>query len=128
MQMRAIYPRQGIYPTGGDYIHALEVKRCKRLLYVAGTMGLDCDGRPGTTLDDQLRLVWANIAAILAEAGMSTDNIVRVTSYLTNRDQIDANQAARLKALNGRAVPTTAIVVATLSDDWLIEIEVVAAA
>jgi hypothetical protein len=34
---------------------------------------------------------------------------------------------ARVAALGGRAVPTTAIVVQTLSDDWRLEIEVIAA-
>jgi aerobic C4-dicarboxylate transport protein len=35
---------------------------------------------------------------------------------------------ARVAALRGRAVPTTAIVAQTLSSDWLVEIEVLAAA
>jgi 2-iminobutanoate/2-iminopropanoate deaminase len=39
----------------------------------------------------------------------------------------EANAAARVVTLNGRAVPTTAIVVETLDRDWLIEIEVIAA-
>lgn len=126
MHLKPLSP-PAIYPTGGDYLHGLEVSHFNRLVYVAGTMGLDPQGHPGADLDAQLHLVWDNIAAILAQAGMTTDNIVRVTSYLTDRDQVLANQNARLKALNGRAVPTTAIVVTTLTDDWLIEIEVIAA-
>jgi 2-iminobutanoate/2-iminopropanoate deaminase len=39
----------------------------------------------------------------------------------------EANAAARVVTLNGRAVPPTAIVVETLDRDWLIEIEVIAA-
>lgn len=33
-----------------------------------------------------------------------------------------------MAALNGRVVPTTAIVVQTLNDAWLVEIEVIATA
>lgn len=117
-----------IYPTGSDYLHGLEVNGHSRVVYLAGTMGLDAQSLPGADLETQLHLVWANIAAILAEAGMTVANIVRVTSYLTDRDQVVANQTARLTALNGRVVPTTAIVVTTLDPQWLVEIEVIAAA
>ena len=120
-------PARNIYAATPDYAHALEVGGAKRLLYVSGTMGLDAEGKPGSDLGRQLELVWRNIRTILASAGMTVDNIVRVTSYLADRSQVEANQNARVAALGGRAVPTTAIVVQTLSDDWLIEIEVVAA-
>ncbi len=59
---------------------------------------------------------------------MTTDNIVRVTSYLSDPDHAEKNQAARLEALGARRVPTTAIVVRTLTPEWMIEIEIVAAA
>lgn len=121
-------PTSGIYTSGADYAHAIEVIEPRRTLYVSGTMGLEADGRAGQDLDAQLALVWQNIRVILAAAEMSVDNIVRVTSYLTDRSQVEANQNARVAALGGRAVPTTAIVVQTLRDDWLVEIEVVAAA
>ena len=121
-------PTSGIYASGADYAHAMEVIEPRRTLYVSGTMGLEADGRAGQDLDAQLALVWQNIRVILAAAEMSVDNIIRVTSYLTDRGQVEANQNARVAALGGRAVPTTAIVVQTLSDDWLVEIEVIATA
>lgn len=120
-------PTEDVYPATPDYVHALEVRGIQRLLFVAGTMGLDPKGVAGTTLDDQLELVWNNIRAILATAGMTTENIVRVTSYLRDATYAEANGAARCRALGDRRVPTTAIVVRTLSPDWLIEIEVIAA-
>ncbi len=58
---------------------------------------------------------------------MTVDNIVRLTSYLRDASYADANGAARVRALGGRAVPTTAIVAETLVSDWLVEIEVIAA-
>lgn len=78
-------------------------------------MGLDPQGVPGKGLDEQLRLVWSNIRAILAEADMSVSNIVRVTSYLRDPSYAEANQNARVAALNGQVVPTTTIVVRHLS-------------
>jgi enamine deaminase RidA (YjgF/YER057c/UK114 family) len=121
-------PSDGVYAATGDYVHALEVRGAERMLFVSGTMGLDPDGVAGATLDDQLELVWTNIGAILDSAGMTVDNVVRVTSYLRDASYAETNAAARNAALGGRLVPTTAIVVETLVSDWLVEIEVVAVA
>jgi 2-iminobutanoate/2-iminopropanoate deaminase len=128
MQLTPHSPADGVYPATGDYVHAMEVRGAERLLFVAGTMGLDPTGTPGATLADQLELIWANIRTILASAGMTVDNIVRLTSYLRDASFAGANATARVKALGGRAVPTTAIVAETLVSDWLVEIEVIAAA
>jgi 2-iminobutanoate/2-iminopropanoate deaminase len=127
METLAHNPTDGIYPAVGDYVHALEVRSAGRLLFVAGTMGLDPDGAAGATLADQLQLVWSNIRTILRSAGMTVENVVRVTSYLRDAAYADANAQARVRELGGRLVPTTAIVVETLVSDWLVEIEVIAA-
>ncbi|MBX3498338.1 MAG: RidA family protein [Alphaproteobacteria bacterium] len=128
MQTTSINPADGIYPTTSDYVHAIEVRDIRRFLFVSGTMGLGRDGHAPGGLDEQLSLVWANLRRILAEAGMTVDNIVRLTSYLRDASYAEANQSARLRALGGRRIPTTAIVVQTLRPHWLVEIEIVAAA
>ncbi|MDV4182671.1 RidA family protein [Rhizobium brockwellii] len=127
MEMIAHNPANGIYAASPDYIHALEVRQPSRLLFVSGTMGLDHEGMAAANLDGQLELIWSNLRAILTSADMTVDNIVRLTSYLRDGVFVEANQNARLHALNGRAVPTTAIIVETLRDDWLVEIEIIAA-
>jgi 2-iminobutanoate/2-iminopropanoate deaminase len=127
MEMIPRNPTERVYPATGDYVHAMEVRGAERLLFVAGTMGLDAAGRPGATLAEQLDLIWSNIRTILASAGMTVDNIVRLTSYLRDASYAEANATARVTALGGRAVPTTAIVAQTLVSDWLVEIEVIAA-
>jgi enamine deaminase RidA (YjgF/YER057c/UK114 family) len=125
---RKINPNEKIYAATPDYIHALEVRGASRQLFVSGTMGLDQNGKPPPTLDAQLNQIWHNLREILGAAQMTTDNIVRVTSYLRCADFAEKNQNARLKALGDRRVPTTAIVVETLVPEWLVEIEIVAAA
>jgi 2-iminobutanoate/2-iminopropanoate deaminase len=127
MQLVPLGAVDGVYPATDDYVHAMEVRGADRLLFVAGTMGLDPAGNPGATLAEQLDLIWSNIRGILAAAGMTVANIVRLTSYLRDASYAEANAAARVAALGGRAVPTTAIVAGTLVSDWLVEIEVVAA-
>ena len=120
-------PTEGVYSTGGDWVHAMEVRNAARLLFVSGTMGLRPDFTAPTTLDEQLECVWNNLRAILASAAMTLDNIVRLTSYLRDASYAEANARARIAALGDRRIPTTAIVVQTLEPDWLIELEVIAA-
>lgn len=128
MERRIHNPTADIYQTGGDWVHAIELEGPQRLLFISGTMGLRPDFSAPATLDEQLVCVWDNLRTILASAGMTTDNLVRVTSYLRDASYADANAAARLAALGSHRVPTTAIVVETLSKDWLVEIEAIAAA
>lgn len=120
-------PADDIYSTSGDYVHAIEVRQPNRFLYVSGTMGLDKHGVPGNDIDSQLDLIWSNIKAILKAAGMRVENIVRLTSYLRDEKYAEKNATARVKALNGRLIPTTAIVAQTLNPNWLVEIEIIAA-
>lgn len=120
-------PKDGIYAASADYVHALEVSDARRLLFISGTMGLDASGAAPDGLDEQLRLIWSNLRRILAEAGMTTDNIVRLSSYLRDPSYAQANQDARVAALGNRRIPTTAIVVQTLDPSWLVEIEAIAA-
>lgn len=126
MKTQVINPTTGIYPATRDYVHAMEVTGATRQLFVSGTMGLAEDRSAPANLDEQLELIWKNIQRILAEAEMTVSNIVRLTSYLARAEYAEKNQTAREKALDGRAVPTTAIVVTTLDPSWLVEIEVIA--
>jgi 2-iminobutanoate/2-iminopropanoate deaminase len=125
---KIVNPKDGIYHATDDYVHAIEVQGMSRQLFVSGTMGLDAHGKAPRDIDEQLVLVWDNLRRILAEAKMTTENIMRVTSYLTKPEYAQKNQDARLLALCDRRVPTTAIVVETLTPDWFIEIEIIAVA
>ena len=126
MNTRIVDPSTGLYRSTGDYVHAIEIRGATRQLLVSGTMGLNEQGEAPTNLDDQLDLIWSNIRRILSEADMTVSNIVRLTSYLARREFAESNAAARVAALEGRTIPTTAIVVDLLDPTWLVEIEVVA--
>jgi enamine deaminase RidA (YjgF/YER057c/UK114 family) len=128
MELIVRNPITDVYSTNPDWVHGLEVRGAERFLFVSGTMGLDDDGIAGATIEVQLDLVWRNIRTILASADMSVDNIVRLTSYLRDPSYAGANAAARCAALGTRRIPTTAIVVQTLETEWLVEIEIIAAA
>ena len=128
MHITPINPAHEIYPATADYVHAMQVTAPTRWLFISGTMGLANDSRAAATLDGQLALIWHNIRRILQEAEMAPDNIMRVTSYLTDAAYAEANQNAREVALGHRPVATTAVIVGTLNSDWLVEVEAIAAA
>jgi enamine deaminase RidA (YjgF/YER057c/UK114 family) len=133
METRRHNPSIGIYAATPDYIHALEVRNPSRFLYLSGTMGLGENGAAGKTLAEQFDLIWANLRTILRSADMTVANAVRITSYLRDPSCAEENQQARIAALQDHVVPITAIVAQTLVaqtlvDDWLVEIEIVAAA
>ena len=54
-------PTERVYSTGGDWVHAMEVRGAGRLLFLSGTMGLNADFTAPPTLDEQLACVWNNI-------------------------------------------------------------------
>ena len=64
-------PTGGVYSTGGDWLHALEVRGAERMLFVSGTMGLRPDFTAPPTLEEQLECVWNNLRTIFASAGMT---------------------------------------------------------
>jgi enamine deaminase RidA (YjgF/YER057c/UK114 family) len=127
LKTEAVNPAD-IYAPVGVYHHGVLTTGATRLLHISGTCGIAPDGRVPADLDDQLHLIWSNIARILSEAGMGPDNVVRVTSYLTHPSQRLANGRIRQEYLGERKVAATSIVVQLLNDQWFAEIEVVAVA
>jgi enamine deaminase RidA (YjgF/YER057c/UK114 family) len=59
---------------------------------------------------------------------MGPEDLVKVTTYLTHREQADANGRIRRERLGGVRPAITVVVVQTLAAEWLLEIEAIAAA
>lgn len=111
------------------YSHGLEVEAPGRVLYGAGQVGVDADGRVGDGIEEQARLVWRNIRAVLASADMGIEHVVQLTMYLLDRDDYAAARRVREEELGGHRPASTLLYVAGLSNpDWRIEIDFVAVA
>jgi len=115
-------------PTG-RYQHAIEVKAGARTLYLSGQVGNLPDGTIPQTIEAQAAAVWANLGAILADAGMGFADLIKITILLTDKSYILPSRAARDKALGDIRPPasTLMIVSALASPDFMIEIEAIAA-
>jgi enamine deaminase RidA (YjgF/YER057c/UK114 family) len=119
-------PHQVAAPRG-SYTHGLELPPGTRLLFISGQVPELSDGSVPPDFDGQCRAVWANIVAVLASAGMTVENLVKVTTYLTRQDQADANGRLRREVLGSHRPALTVVVLQTLDSQWLLEIEAIAA-
>jgi 2-iminobutanoate/2-iminopropanoate deaminase len=120
---------QTVAPPFGPYSHAVEVPEGSRLLYISGEVGVLPDGTIPETIEDQAGSCWRNIIAILADAGMSIGDLVKITTYLVRPEDVAPAGAARAKHFgDARPGSATIIVKALVRPEWLIEIEAVAAA
>jgi len=64
----------------GPYSHAVEVPEGSRLLYVSGEVGVLADGTVPETIEMQAEACWQNIIAILADAGMGVEDLVKIST------------------------------------------------
>ena len=119
----------GLAARIGTYSDAVEIAPGKRMLYVSGTPGLSAEtGQLPETFVDQADLAWRNIKAILAEAGMSVEDIVKLTQYLIRRDDLVAYRDIRSRHLGAcRPASMLAFLPELVWPNMLIELEVVAA-
>ncbi|NKE63078.1 RidA family protein [Lentzea sp. PSKA42] len=99
-----------------------------RTLYCSGQTAVDGDGKPQHAGDmaAQVALSLDNLEAVLAEAGMSLANLVRLTVYTTDVDLLFQHYgvlASRLGAA-GVAPSTTMLGVTRLAiPDLMVELE-----
>lgn len=86
-----------------------------RQVYVSGQIGWDAEQRfVGDDFGAQVRQALANVVAVLACAGAGPQHIVRMTWYVTSRDEYNAALAeigASYRELIGRHYPAMSVVV-----------------
>ncbi|WP_212762293.1 RidA family protein [Nocardia uniformis] len=111
----------------GGYTNGLEVLGAQRLLFVSGQIPEDSTGSVPTDPEAQCRIIWANILATLADAGMTAPNIVKVTTYLSDRAVAEVNTKVRAEILGDHRPALTVVLAGIFDPKWLLEIEVIAA-
>lgn len=112
----------------GKYTHGIETAAGARWLHVSGQIGTAADGTVPAGIEAQAENCWKNIQAVLADAGMAMDDLVKVTVFLTNAENIAAYRTARDRIVGDARPASTLIVVSALvRPEWLCEIEAVAA-
>lgn len=127
MERRQIQPEAVPKPVA-QYAQGVEV-RGGRILFIAGQVPLDADGRLVGQGDirAQARRVFENIRAIVEEAGGDMADIVKLTTFLTNMDDYPAFVQVRSEFLSPPYPAATLVAVASLvRPEWLVEVEAIA--
>jgi 2-iminobutanoate/2-iminopropanoate deaminase len=125
---RPIQPQE-IAPPAAQYAHAILTTGAGRWLHTSGVVPTRPDGAVPASIEDQAEVVWANISAMLAEAEMSVNDIVSVTTYAVFGQPLAGVMAARDRVLGDHRAASTLVTVPALArPEWLMEIAVIAAA
>ena len=118
------------WPRPSGFSNGMSAKG--RMVFTAGIIGWDEKGRiVAPDLAGQLRQILLNTLAILAEDGAGPEHVVRMTCYVTCRDEYVAGLAeigAAWRETMGRNYPAMAVVgVAGLVErEAKIEVETIA--
>ena len=108
--MRALEPPG--WPRARGYAHGIEASG--RLVFTAGQIGWGPDGGfASSDLAGQVRQTLENVLAVLAEAGAGPEHVVRLTWYVTSREEYLAAQmeiGEAYRAVMGRHFPAMAVV------------------
>ena len=98
------------------------------LVYVSGQLSL----RPGdaelsgSTIEEQTEQVFANLRAILEEAGSGLDRLVKTTVFLQDLDDFQGMNAVYAKHVGDRPPARSTVEVARLPSGARVEIEAIA--
>jgi len=111
MSRETLQPPGWARPRG----YANGVAATGRLVFVAGQIGWDGEQRFASDgFAAQVRQALANVVAVLACAGAKPEHLVRMTWYVTSRDEYNAALAevgAAWRELIGRNFPAMSVVV-----------------
>jgi enamine deaminase RidA (YjgF/YER057c/UK114 family) len=117
-------PKPRSYASGGMLLAG-----ASQLLFITAQVPEAADGSVPAGFEAQARLVWQNLLGVLAEAGMTERNLVRVGFYLADRAYREANSRIRHEMLgDGHQVAQTILITGIFDESWLLAIDAVAAA
>ena len=117
-----------IHPPFAPYSHGVVVPAGQRLVFCSGQLGIAADTQIPADCDGQARLCFGNIAAILREAGMGLEHVVRINAYVTGREHLPAYMAVRNGLFAAPFPASTLMIVSGFArPEFVVEIEAIAA-
>jgi enamine deaminase RidA (YjgF/YER057c/UK114 family) len=117
------------WSKGFGYSQAVQVTAPEAVLYCAGQTATGPDGAPPTTDDmaEQVSMAFANLGSVLEGADMTIADIVRLTVYTTDVDELLGAYGTVTEAMSPNLPAMTLIGVTRLAFPQLkVEIEATA--
>src|SRR3954466_5154211 len=117
-----------VHAPAGGYCMGLELTQHRRLLFISGQAPQRSAGTAPAGFEAPGEQARRNLIEVLAAAGLGVEHLVKITTFLTDRNQLVANRSIR-RAMLGEHQPALTVVIAeTVDSQWLLEIEAIAAA
>ena len=82
-------------------------------IYIAGTGGYKPDGTIDPNFAEQASQVFKNLQSALALANATLDHIVKLTVYVTRKEDMDTYRAVRAKYLKNPNYPVSSMIAVT---------------
>ena len=126
--MKQIIRPETIAKPGGDYSHGVMVQP-GRLLFIAGQTAVDADGAivGGRDPYAQAQKVYENIGAILSAAGGTFDDIVKITTFITDISyRAKVNEVRRQFLKKDFPASTLVVVMGLAREEFLVEVVAIA--
>jgi 2-iminobutanoate/2-iminopropanoate deaminase len=121
--------RQAIFPPGrpapaAPYSPGI---RMGNVLYTAGQVGADAQGRVPEDIREQTRLTFENLRAVLSAAGSGFEHVLKATVFLTDMAEFGAMNEVYKTYFSGALPARTTVGVRALArPEMRVEIEMVA--
>ncbi|MBZ9658073.1 RidA family protein [Mesorhizobium sp. ESP-6-4] len=119
---------KSIKPPFARYSHGVEIPAGKRLVLCSGQSGIGPDDAVPEDAGAQAELCFKNIAAILSEAGLTLNDIVRINAFVMGREHLQAYMDVRNRLFSDPAPASTLMIVSGFArPEFKVEVEVLAA-
>lgn len=127
MTLRHLLPATIARPLAA-YSHGVEIAAGARLVLCSGQLAIGPQGDVPEDAGAQAARCFANGAAILAEAGMTLADVVRINAYVTDRAHMAPYMAVRDRLFAQPAPASTLMIVTGFTrPEFKVEIELLAA-
>lgn len=124
---KPLLPR-GIHPPFAPYSHGIEVAAGSRLVFCSGQLGIGASADVPGDCGRQTQLCFDNIAAVLREAGMDLQDIVRINAFVSGREHLRPYMEVRNRLFAEPYPASTLMIVSGFArPEFVVEVEAVAA-
>jgi enamine deaminase RidA (YjgF/YER057c/UK114 family) len=129
MSRLAPHTPAALHPPFAKYSHGIEVPPGHRLLFASGQLGITREKHVPEDAGGQAELCFRAIGEILASAGMTFRDVVRINAFVTDRAWLKDYMQVRDRYVADPPPASTLMIVSGFAAEvYKVEVEVIAAA
>lgn len=114
-------------PWGTTFCDSISFSGPGRWIYISGQIGADENGEMiGESFGEEADQCFARVALSLRKAGAEMSDVVKITGYVTSKEDYPEYDLARGRAFAGNPPSSATVQVAGLANAARVEVEAVA--